>query len=85
MDEAAFYNRADEIYWEHPEFDLFREILEEEERFLIEPPKMNDGIIGCRKCKTKNTTYYQRQIRRADEGYTLFITCLECGEKWREN
>jgi len=85
MNEEEFFGRADRIGWNHPAFDVYREIIAEEEKFLIEPPQMEEGIIACRKCKSKKTTYYQRQIRRADEGFTLFITCLSCGEKWREN
>ena len=37
----------------------------------------------CRKCKGNNTTYYQLQIRSADEPATTFINCIDCGNKWK--
>jgi len=36
----------------------------------------------CGKCKKNECTYYQMQIRSADEPMTTFVTCLECGNKW---
>jgi DNA-directed RNA polymerase subunit M/transcription elongation factor TFIIS len=38
----------------------------------------------CGKCKKKECSYYELQIRSADESATLFITCLNCGSKWRQ-
>ena len=42
------------------------------------------GIYRCGKCKCNKTTYYQAQIRRADEPMTTFITCLECNHQWKQ-
>lgn len=39
----------------------------------------------CRKCGSKKITYYDLQIRSADEGFTTFFTCLGCGAKWKKN
>jgi transcription elongation factor S-II len=39
----------------------------------------------CRKCKSKKCTYYQLQIRSADEGITTFVLCLDCNYKFRVN
>ena len=39
----------------------------------------------CRKCKKNKCTYYQMQIRSADEPMTTFITCLECDHRWKQN
>ena len=38
----------------------------------------------CGKCKEKKCTYYQLQTRSADEPMTTFITCLNCGNGWKE-
>tara|TARA_Y100000996_G_scaffold280044_1_gene220904 strand:+ start:632 stop:1150 length:519 start_codon:yes stop_codon:yes gene_type:complete len=38
----------------------------------------------CMKCKGNKTTYYTMQTRSADEGETIFITCLNCGKRWRK-
>ena len=39
----------------------------------------------CYKCKKRRCTYFELQTRSADEPMTIFITCLECGNKWKEN
>jgi transcription elongation factor S-II len=40
-------------------------------------------MFTCYKCKAKRTTYYQLQTRSADEPMTTFVTCLECGNRWK--
>jgi transcription elongation factor S-II len=37
----------------------------------------------CRKCKSNKCTYYQMQTRSADEPMTTFVTCIECGNRWK--
>ena len=37
----------------------------------------------CRKCKSKKCSYYQLQTRSADEPMTTFVTCIECGSRWK--
>ena len=37
----------------------------------------------CRKCKSKKCTYYQLQTRSADEPMTTFVTCIDCGNRWK--
>ena len=39
----------------------------------------------CRRCKSKECTYYQMQTRSADEPMTTFVNCLNCGNKWSFN
>lgn len=39
----------------------------------------------CRRCKKRETTYFELQIRSADEPATLFITCINCGNRWSKN
>lgn len=36
----------------------------------------------CR-CKSKKCTYFQLQTRSADEPMTTFVTCLDCGNRWK--
>lgn len=42
-------------------------------------------LFRCGKCKQRNTSYYELQIRSADEPATIFITCLnpKCKNQWR--
>lgn len=37
----------------------------------------------CRKCKGKNCTYYQMQVRSSDEPMTTFCQCCVCGNRWK--
>jgi DNA-directed RNA polymerase subunit M/transcription elongation factor TFIIS len=41
------------------------------------------NLFTCKKCSSKKCTYYELQIRSADEPATLFITCLDCGKNWK--
>lgn len=37
----------------------------------------------CRKCKSNKCSYYLLQTRSADEPMTCYVTCLECGKRWK--
>lgn len=37
----------------------------------------------CRKCKSQKCTYYALQTRSSDEPMTIFVTCLDCGQRWK--
>lgn len=37
----------------------------------------------CRKCKGKNCTYYLQQTKSADEPMTCYVSCIDCGNKWK--
>ena len=37
----------------------------------------------CGKCKKKKCTFYELQVRSGDEGSTLFVRCINCGNQWR--
>jgi len=37
----------------------------------------------CRKCKSKKCTYVQAQTRSSDEPMTTFVSCIDCGCRWK--
>jgi transcription elongation factor S-II len=37
----------------------------------------------CRKCKSKKCTYNCIQTRSADEAMTTFVSCIDCGNRWK--
>jgi len=37
----------------------------------------------CRKCRSKRCTYYLQQVKSSDEPMTCFISCLDCGQRWK--
>lgn len=51
----------------------------------IYAPKLEASTDGftCRKCKSKECSYYQLQTRSADEPMTTFVTCITCGNRWK--
>jgi len=52
---------------------------------LDEDNKMvTQGLYTCGKCKENKCSYYQLQTRSCDEPTTTFVTCVNCGNKWRE-
>ena len=47
----------------------------------IDPTK--GGEFVCKKCKGNRTTHYALQTRSSDEPMTVFVCCLNCGNRWR--
>ena len=37
----------------------------------------------CLKCKKRECSYLERQTRSADEGMTIFVWCVNCGNSWK--
>ena len=37
----------------------------------------------CRKCHSKKCSYYQMQTRSADEAMTIYVSCIDCGNRWK--
>ena len=56
--------------------------IREENRYA---PKLeaNTDNFTCRRCKSKRCSYYQLQTRSADEPMTTFVTCIDCGNRWK--
>ena len=40
-------------------------------------------VFVCKKCKSNKCSYYQMQTRSADEPMTTFVSCLDCGARWK--
>ena len=67
--------------------DKWKELLElqkikDENKFTDKIEASTDDFT-CYKCKSKKCTFYQLQTRSADEPMTTFVTCLNCGNRWR--
>lgn len=72
-----------EIYPEH-----WKRMMDEKynrDKYLYESVQeaMTDQF-KCSRCKSRKCTYYEMQTRSADEGMTLFVTCLNCGKRWKQ-
>lgn len=54
------------------------------DRMLYEINKeMATDIYLCMRCHKRECSYYQLQTRSADEPMTTFVTCLNCGKRWK--
>ena len=42
-----------------------------------------DAAITCKKCGSSEITMAMAQTRSADEGATVFFTCMRCNQKWK--
>ena len=42
-----------------------------------------EGAYKCSECHSKNTIQQEMQTRSADEPMTIFITCQNCGKRWK--
>ncbi|KAF8940730.1 transcription elongation factor [Dissophora ornata] len=48
-----------------------------------EEQQAETDMFKCGKCKGRKTRYYQMQTRSADEPMTTFVTCINCGNRWK--
>jgi transcription elongation factor S-II len=77
------------VYMSHQELrpKLWETLIEEkkikdENKYTPKIEASTDNFI-CGKCKSKKCTYYQLQTRSADEPMTTFVTCLDCGNRFK--
>lgn len=77
------------VYMNHQEMrpDIWNELIEQkkikdENKFSPKIEASTDDFT-CFKCKSSKCTFYQLQTRSADEPMTTFVTCLNCGNRWK--
>ena len=61
---------------------LDKKYKKQEELYETKQEAMTDEF-KCKRCKSRKTSYYEMQTRSADEPMTIFITCLNCGNRWK--
>ncbi len=58
--------------------------LQREQSQLEGNKAMATDKFKCNRCEKRECTYYELQTRSADEPMTIFISCLNCGKRWRQ-
>jgi len=56
--------------------------IQEQNKYSPKIDAMTDNFT-CWKCKSNKCSYYQLQTRSADEPMTTFVSCLNCGQRWK--
>lgn len=74
-----------EPYEMYPErwMHILNKKLKKEQSLLDSNMEAKTDMFKCGKCKERKCSYYEMQIRSADESSTIFVTCLSCKNKWR--
>lgn len=62
---------------------LIAEKTERDKNAFEQNIEASTDLFTCRKCRSKKCTYYALQTRSADEPMTTFVTCLNCGCRWK--
>lgn len=57
--------------------------MKHSETVFEEKPSAMTDKFKCGKCKKRECSYREVQLRSADEPMTLFITCINCGHRWK--
>lgn len=76
------YLKSENIFPELWSEFLDTKIKQSETMFEEKPSSMTDKF-KCGKCKKRECSYREVQLRSADEPMTLFITCINCGNRWK--
>ena len=50
--------------------------------YEAKPEAMTDQF-KCGRCKKRECSYFEMQTRSADEPMTIFVTCINCGKRWK--
>ncbi len=72
-----------ELYPEHWKELADRQLIREQKILEGDKSRATDQY-KCHRCGKRECTYYELQTRSADEPMTIFITCLNCGKRWRQ-
>ena len=62
----------------------------QEERLRLAEASSKQSMAGtttlfkCHKCKGTICRYHEQQTRSCDEAMTTFVTCMNCGNRWKE-
>lgn len=63
--------------------DILDMRMKQEQNFYNSKQVAKTDMFKCGKCKKRECSYYELQVRSADESSTIFVSCLNCGNRWR--
>lgn len=74
--------KPDVLYPDRWKTIIDQELMRNKIAYEITEVSMTDKVI-CGKCKKNKISYYEKQIRSADEPMTAFFRCISCGHRWK--
>jgi len=57
--------------------------VQKDEYIYNQKPEAMTDQFKCGRCKKRECVYQELQLRSSDEPMSLFITCLNCSNRWR--
>lgn len=91
MDEKEFNSYKNNVIkkgrlcWNHSAYEKMMKKEREYDTYTQTPPEVEEGVLQCKKCKSKKVLSFQVQSRSADEPMTTVAKCSQCGIGWTEN
>lgn len=75
------------LEWEESVYDEYRARRDEQNTSAVTKEKTEKGTYRCknRKCGSDDCEIFQQQTRSADEGFTTFVSCRKCGNRYKFN
>lgn len=74
--------KQSKFFLDSEDYIQVKNLLEEQDGFILKPFEIEEGIFECNSCGSKKTFSYGKQTRAADEGTTTFVECSSCRKKW---
>lgn len=75
--------RPEHVFPERWQAALDAKLRQDEYVSNTKPAAMTD-MFTCRRCHKSECVYHELQLRSGDEPMSIFITCLNCGNRWRQ-
>lgn len=73
------------LCWDHKTYENLQNKEQEYDIYIQTPPEVEEGVLQCKKCKSRQVLSFQVQARSADEPMTTVAKCSQCGIGWTEN
>ena len=71
-----------DIYPDNWKYLLELKSKQDKVKYELKPEAMTDQF-KCGRCKKRECSYFEMQTRSADEPMTIFVTCINCGKRWK--
>ncbi len=85
-------NSHDAVFMTHQEMNESHWSILIEKKKILDANRFNTNnteasttLFTCSRCKSNKCTFYSLQIRSCDEGETIFVSCTNCGKRWKKN